>query len=243
MKKFFTISNSFFKGNEKENWESIKNQGYQGIVTTIENSIEEIEERKFRVIMSTSKENRNGYTILQNLDFSEFKKNPVLLNSHKDYDIRDIIGKVENIKKNKDGNYEGDTIFAKNPIGEEAYYLAKNGFLNAVSITIIPMEFDKDGKITKSKVLELSYVPIPADPDTLIQRNSVEEKTETKIEIKKEIKETERERVARILKNILDKRNENKKEALAILNRLKSDKVGSPVKMELNRILRVISKL
>lgn len=249
-KKYLSITNSFLEGNQRENWEKAKSQGYSGAVTNIECAFEDIDDNSFNVVMSTPKENRNGYEILQNFSLANFKKNPVLLNGHNSDRVNDILGKVENLKK-KDGKLHGKIIFdIESYDGFEAYRKAKNGFLNAVSITIMPLEFGDDGEITKSEVLELSCVPVPADPETLIVRNNKEIKNcKECIEDKKEeegeeavqmctidetlpetskslncpkIEETKKEQILRILENKKNKEIEIKKETLAVLNRLRN---------------------
>lgn len=174
-KKYFSLSNSFLEGNQKENWEKAKSQGYSGASMNAECSFEEVDDNSFNVVMSTPKENRNGYEIMQNFILTNFKKNNVLLDGHNSERVRDILGRVESARM-KDNKLHGKLVFAVGcDEGLNAYYKAKNGFLNAVSITIMPLEFDDEGRITKSEVLELSCVPIPADPDTLIVRNKKED--------------------------------------------------------------------
>lgn len=263
-KKYLSITNSFLEGNQRENWEKAKSQGYSGAVTNIECAFEDIDDNSFNVVMSTPKENRNGYEILQNFSLVNFKKNPVLLNGHNSDRVNDILGKVENLKK-KDGKLHGKIIFdIESYDGFEAYRKAKNGFLNAVSITIMPLEFDDDGRITKSEVLELSCVPVPADPETLIVRNNKkvknckecieEEKKEEKEELEKKDevienetkKETKAEQILRILENKKKKEIEIKKETLAVLSRLRNhptvDKDDELVKMA-NRLKKLTKKL
>lgn len=109
------------------------------------------------------------------LDLTNFLKNPVLLYAH-DY-RSDPIGKVVSIK------LEGSRIlftpeFAIG-ISERAkqyFELCKQGFLNAFSIGFIPQEWsdrkNADGSsnrvFTKSELLEISLVPVPANPNALI---------------------------------------------------------------------------
>lgn len=109
------------------------------------------------------------------LDLTNFLKNPVLLYAH-DY-RSDPIGKVISIKR------EGSRIlftpeFAVG-ISERAkqyFELCKQGFLNAFSIGFIPKEWaDRDDGtgnrtrvFTKSELLEISLVPVPANPNALI---------------------------------------------------------------------------
>lgn len=109
------------------------------------------------------------------LDTANFEKNPVLLYAH-DY-RSDPIGKVTSIKR------DGNRIlfvpqFAVNISARAKQYfeMYKEGFLNAFSIGFIPREWkDQDngsGKInrvfTKTELLEISAVPVPANPNALV---------------------------------------------------------------------------
>lgn len=109
------------------------------------------------------------------LDTTNFEKNPVLLYAH-DY-RSDPIGKVINIKK------EGSRMLFTpqfaidiSPRAKQYFELCKQGFLNAFSIGFIPQEWsdrkNADGSsnrvFTKSELLEISLVPVPANPNALI---------------------------------------------------------------------------
>lgn len=109
------------------------------------------------------------------LDTSNFERNPVLLYAH-DY-RSDPIGKVLSIRR--DGSRVLFTPqFAIN-ISERAkqyFEMYKEGFLNAFSIGFIPREWkdqqDADGSMrrifTKTELLEISAVPVPANPNALV---------------------------------------------------------------------------
>jgi len=111
------------------------------------------------------------------------------------------IAKAEWVKKSPRVNPEGllfKAIFANTEIGQEAYYLYKNGFMNAFSVGFDPIEWqDSEGKVylkaidgefaiwqkdyvqkkrkkprckyLKQELLEISGVLVPAHPDALVE--------------------------------------------------------------------------
>jgi HK97 family phage prohead protease len=115
-------------------------------------------------IFSTEDEDRHGDIVRQNWDLKQFKKNPVILNSHNYWSATDVIGKAEKISV-KNGQLEGKIKFAveENPIAKIIFDLYKNGFLNAFSVGFIPKEFSERGEILKSELLEISAVSVPAN--------------------------------------------------------------------------------
>lgn len=108
-------------------------------------------------------------------DLTNYKRNPVFQNSHKYGDIAFTLGK--SILTEVRGNALVQRIeFAVdiNPMAKLAYDLYRGGFLNAVSVGFIPLEWQDGGgankydrKFTKQELLELSAVSIPANPNAL----------------------------------------------------------------------------
>lgn len=108
-------------------------------------------------------------------DLTNYKRNPVFQNSHKYGDIAFTLGKslVTEVR----GNALVQRIeFAVeiNPMAKLAYELYRGGFLNAVSVGFIPLEWQDGGgankfarKFLKQELLELSAVSIPANPNAL----------------------------------------------------------------------------
>ena len=107
-------------------------------------------------------------------DLKDFIKNPVLLFAHNYHD--EPIGTVTNLRK------EGDRLlftpkFAID-ISEKAkriYNLYKEGVMNAFSVGFIPREWHdeqtEDGYIrtfTRTELLEISAVPVPANANALV---------------------------------------------------------------------------
>lgn len=121
----------------------------------------------FSVIASTSVVDRQGESIDQNgWDLTNYKTNPVILWAH-DYSALPI-GKAEQIGI-VDGQLQMSGIFATaeaNPIAEQVRKLYQEGILNTVSVGFIPKE--RNGNtITKAELLEVSFVPVPANPQAL----------------------------------------------------------------------------
>lgn len=180
--KFFQLTNKSFEelgvSNYQEAWEKVKAEGYTalqaGFVTTFTKA--EDADNRFHATLSDALEDRHGDIVVQEWVLTNFKKNPVLLDSHDYWSIEKIIGKWSKIAV-KDGKLQGDIEFAlSNPLGLIAYNLAKDGFLNALSAGFIPLEFGEKGEIKKSELLEGSMVSVPANPRTLIEKSVKGEK-------------------------------------------------------------------
>jgi len=173
MRKLFTLRSKTLAENgietQKELWARAKDAGYNGLRIITEATFEKAGDgATYHAIMSTAVVDRHGEIVYQNFDLKSFKKNPVLLDSHNYDSIENIIGRVKN-PTSKTGALEGDLQFARmNPRGVLAENLVEGGFASAVSIGFIPMEFDEKGNITKSELLELSVVSVPANPEALI---------------------------------------------------------------------------
>ena len=132
--------------------------------------IKEVNEEKATLdaVFSTANEDRHGDIVKQNWDLKNFKKNPVIINSHKYGDATEVIGKAVKIKV-VDGKLEGKIQFAvsENPKAKIIFDLYKNGFLSAFSVGFMPKEFDDKGTIMKSELLEVSCVSVPANAEAL----------------------------------------------------------------------------
>jgi hypothetical protein len=139
--------------------------------------IKGVEEETFTLeaIFSTEDEDRHGDIVRQNWDLKQFKKNPVILNSHNYWSATDVIGKAEKIGV-KNGQLEGKIKFAveENPIAKIIFDLYKGGFLNAFSVGFIPKEFSDKGEILKSELLEISAVSVPANAMALAKSAGID---------------------------------------------------------------------
>ena len=108
---------------------------------------------------------------IDGIGLKNFKKNPVLLWSHNSglTDSRPPIGKV--LKTWVDGVRKKRLMFSvqfdlSDPFAKMISDKYKNGFLNAFSIGFQPLE-KEDNVFIESELLEISAVPIPANPEAL----------------------------------------------------------------------------
>lgn len=137
-------------------------------LTTIK-AVEE-ESRTITMCGSTEAVDRTGDIIkMSGVDLVNYQKNPVILFNH-DYDK--IIGKALEVKV-VDSKLIFKIEFADTKLGNEIYYLLKNGYMNASSIGFIGKEYEgnEHGGLTFTKIelLELSIVSVPCNPTALVQ--------------------------------------------------------------------------
>ncbi len=128
-------------------------------------------------IFSTEDEDRHGEIVYQNWDLKNFKKNPVILNSHNYGDITEILGKATEITSNKDTKkLEGAIQFAvsQNPKAKIAFDLYAGGFASAFSVGFMPKEFNDKGDILKAELLEISLVSVPANAMALAKAKGID---------------------------------------------------------------------
>ncbi len=119
-------------------------------------------------IASTSVVDRAGDIISQEgWELDNFKKNPQFLWGHNMRDYRPPIGRVEKIW------FEGDKLMfkpkfdMKDPFAAELFRKVKEGFLNAFSVGFNPLEIEGN-TFTKSELLEISLVAVPANQEALV---------------------------------------------------------------------------
>lgn len=123
---------------------------------------------------------RDGDIIfVDGIDTKEFEKNPVFLWGH---DLSSLpIGKVTSIQKRTDSNGVKELAisveFHNSEKAQEIKGMYVNGFLNGVSVRILPTKYDsykseagKGLKFIESKLLEVSAVTVPANQEALIQK-------------------------------------------------------------------------
>lgn len=134
-------------------------------------------------IAATEGVKRDGNTLVNTgWQFDNFAKNPVFLFQH-DYSQLPIGQHVKWAVTNDNGKnvlrvwsrFVSADIY---PFAERVRMMYEKGFLRAVSIGWIPLEYEPvrnaDGdqtgwKFTKNELLEVSAVSVPADPDAIIQ--------------------------------------------------------------------------
>jgi HK97 family phage prohead protease len=180
MQKFLHINTKTFTDygveNHRDLWNKVKGE-YSGLSTEVITSFTKSEDKpsRYKVVFSTDDVDRHGDVVKQNFVLTHFKKNPVLLDSHNYGSIEHILGRVAKISAK--GNLHGEVEFADmNPKGRLAQAMADAGFINATSIGFIPLDFDDKGNITKSELLEISLVSVPANAYALFEKTIEEVK-------------------------------------------------------------------
>lgn len=123
------------------------------------------------------------YLSVKGVDLTRYKKNPVLLDTHRRDRALDVIGNTPSIKK-QGSELVITSKFAEHDNADDIWNLVKDDFIRGVSVGYIPREIkeikeDAKGKlsgreiegpariITKWELIEISVVPVPADADAL----------------------------------------------------------------------------
>ncbi len=122
---------------------------------------------RFKIVISTQDEDRQGEIIDQNgWDFTKYLLNPIVLWAH---DYKQLpLGITEKLYK-EDMNLIAEGKFAPgdcNPFAQQVRKLYDLGMIRTASVGLIGKEV-KGNVITKSELLEWSFVPVPANPFAL----------------------------------------------------------------------------
>jgi HK97 family phage prohead protease len=141
--------------------------------------VKEVGERTLEFVGSTETPDRDGEVIkASGWDVKNYRKNPVFMFAHR-YD-QPPIGKAQKVWV-EDTKLKFQIEFADKDTYEFAdtiYKLYKGGFMKATSVGFIPdMDAIEEGDgekaprrtYTKQELLELSAVPVPSNPDALVQ--------------------------------------------------------------------------
>jgi len=142
------------------------------------------------VVGSTNVLDRMGDIIDQNgWDLKDFKRNPVILWGHNVREEKPPIGKALKVWIENKGKNTAKLMFKVqfdllDSFAAEIFRKIKDGFLNTVSVGFLPEEWeelDPDNwfgglKYKKQQLLELSFVPVPANPEALVGLRSFAEK-------------------------------------------------------------------
>jgi HK97 family phage prohead protease len=138
-------------------------------------------ERIIDFIISTDAIDRMGDTIsVDGWQLADYRKNPVVLWAHDS--SMPPIAKASNVRV-EDGKLKARAEFVTREMslfGDQIYQMIKGGFLSAVSVGFDPMKWvwsEEDGRtmgidFTQQELLEFSVVPIPANPEALIEARS-----------------------------------------------------------------------
>ena len=122
-------------------------------------------------IATTGGAKRDGLALdMAGGQFDNYLRNPVFLWAH-DYTGRTLpIGKVTRLAPSKTRLKAWVTFDREDEFARQVERKFDEGYLNAVSVGWMDMERDNAGMITKWDLLDISAVPVPGDPDALIER-------------------------------------------------------------------------
>lgn len=135
-------------------------------------------------ISSSVVDRANDTVDVNGWELSNYQKNPVVLWAHDGY--QPPIGKALSLWTEEQKLKSRATFTPKdlNPFGHMVGRMVRGGFLNAVSVGFAPLEYkvadDRDDgdswwaplDFTKQELLEYSVVPIPANPEALVEARS-----------------------------------------------------------------------
>ncbi len=141
-------------------------------------AVKKIGDRQYEFTASTSDVDRVGEVIdVKGWDLKNFKKNPVILYGHDYHGLP--IGRASKVWTSKDGFLKNVVEFPPTGTYEFADIverLVNTGFLKTQSVGFIPTEWvDGDGDksarrtYTKQELLEISIVPVPSNPNALME--------------------------------------------------------------------------
>lgn len=132
--------------------------------------------RTIKFLISTDSIDRDGDVLdPKGWQVDAYKKNPVVLWSH-DYSSLPV-AKAISMETTKNGLAAVAEFPAKgvHPFADTVYELLKGGFLSAASVGFKPIEQEKAAdrekgyNYSRQELLEFSVVPIPANPEALVQ--------------------------------------------------------------------------
>jgi len=134
------------------------------------------DKRTLTATITTRSVDRDGDIIEpEGIDTTNFDKNPVVLWAHNYSQIP--VAKITKLYTNPQGLL-AEIVFAEHSFAKDVFNLYADGFLNAWSIGFVGQKgyveprLDEDGRVqgyvyNKVELLELSAVPIPANPEAL----------------------------------------------------------------------------
>ena len=136
----------------------------------------ETKEGEILGVASTEAPDRDGEVIkATGWDLKNFKKNPVILASHKWHEFP--IGKATGIAIEKGKLMFKMILSEATEEARNAKQLVEEGILNSFSVGFVARERDEKNNnvITESELLEISLVSIPANPQAVVTAKSMNE--------------------------------------------------------------------
>ena len=126
------------------------------------------ENGSFKVVASDETIDRAGEVIKVSWwELDNFMKNPVIIANHV-YKVENIIWKATNVYT-EDYKLVVEWVFATTDLAQDVRKLYDGGFIKTVSVWFIPLERDQSQPniITRAELLEVSFVPVPCNPNAL----------------------------------------------------------------------------
>ena len=161
----------------------LKRTGMTGFATTIDTRpiVAELDTRadstdnSLSFVATTAGVKRDGLDInIAGIRTENFMKNPVLLWAHDYMGDRLPIGKVTSIRAMKSKMKVRVEFDDQDDFAMQVKSKLDRGFLNTVSIGWETLDFDREtGTVVESDLLDVSVVPVPGDPDALVERQKV----------------------------------------------------------------------
>lgn len=160
----------------------------QKIYRNIDFKVKEVDTENYtlKIVASTQDTDRHGDVIMQDgWDLKQYKKNPVILNSHRYDDATEVIAKATKTYiegKGKKAKLVQEWKFAvdENPKAKIIFDLYAGGFLSACSVGFIVRKFkeDKNGvtdwfTIEEAELIEVSAVAVPANAMALAKAKGI----------------------------------------------------------------------
>lgn len=114
----------------------------------------------------------NDVIPIDSWDLNNYLKSPVLLVDH-EYKVEKIVGLAENLSTTS-GKLTFDAVFHDvTELARNVKQMVLDGVIKAVSVGFLPHAADKDGGRTRNELLEISIVAVGANPNALVQLNSL----------------------------------------------------------------------
>lgn len=134
--------------------------------------IEEETEGPIRFVASTEDMARDGLIIeAQGWQLEDYRLNPVVLWAHDYWGERLPLGRAE--VEIVEGRLIAEVVFDQaDDFARQVEGKYRRGFLNAVSVGWNTLERSEE-RVTKAELLDISAVPVPADPNALMERQRV----------------------------------------------------------------------
>jgi len=126
------------------------------------------ENGSFKVVASDETIDRAGEVIKVSWwELDNFMKNPVIIANHM-YKVENIIWKATNVYT-EDYKLVVEWVFATTDLAQDVRKLYDGGFIKTVSVWFIPLDRDPNQPniITRAELLEVSFVPVPCNPNAL----------------------------------------------------------------------------